>query len=212
MRVGVDEAGKGPVLGSMFVAAVRADPVALPDGVDDSKSLSAQRRETLSAGIRKAADAVAVVEVPVEHIDDPGTDMNGLTVAAHAEAIGTVANPGDEALADAADTDADRFGRHVGAKLELPDVFVRGAHGADATDPVVAAASILAKVERDAHVEALATEYGDLGSGYPSDPATREFLRKFVGEWGNLPDCARTSWQTSEDVLAAAEQSSLGEF
>jgi ribonuclease HII len=212
MRVGVDEAGKGPVLGSMFVAAVRADPGTLPGGVDDSKSLSAQRRGDLAAGIRSAADAVWVVEVPVERIDDPGTDMNGLTVTAHAEAVGTVARPGDEALADAADTDAARFGNRVGAELERPEVVVRGAHGADAADPVVAAASILAKVERDAHVDELAAAYGDLGSGYPGDPATREFLREYVGERGHLPDCARATWQTSEDVLAAAEQSSLGEF
>jgi ribonuclease HII len=210
MRVGVDEAGKGPVLGSMFVAAVRAEPGTLPDGVDDSKSLSAQRRERLAAGIRAAADAVAVVEVPVDRIDDPGTDMNSLTASAHAEALGSVARPDDEALADAADTDAGRFERQVGE--QLPEVTVRGEHAADATNPVVAAASILAKVARDAHVEALAAEYGDLGSGYPSDPATREFLRTYVGERGHLPDCARASWQTSEDVLAATEQSSLGEF
>jgi ribonuclease HII len=211
MHVGVDEAGKGPVLGSMFAAAVRADPGALPAGVDDSKSLSGQRRESLATGIREAADAVRVVEVPVERIDDPGTDMNGLTVAAHAEAVGSVARRGDEVRADAADTDAGRFARNVAADLSV-DVEVGGEHAADETYPVVGAASIVAKVERDAHVGALAAEYGGLGSGYPGDPATREFLREYVRDRGRLPDCARATWQTSRDVLAAAEQSSLGEF
>jgi ribonuclease HII len=211
MHVGVDEAGKGPVLGSMFVAAVRADPGVLPPAVDDSKSLSPQRRESLAAGIREAAAAVAVTELPVGRIDDPETDMNALTVAGHAEALGTVARDGDEAYVDAGDTDAGRFERRVAAR-QSADVAVRGEHGADATYSVVGAASIVAKVQRDAHVDALAEEYGDLGSGYPSDPATRDFLREYVATRGRLPDCARRSWQTSADVLAAAEQSSLGEF
>jgi len=89
---------------------------------------------------------------------------------------------------------------------------VTAEHGADDEYDLVAAASVVAKVARDAHVETLAEEYGDVGSGYPSDPTTREFLEGYVGEHGELPDCARASWQTSRDALAAAEQSALGEF
>jgi len=51
-----------------------------------------------------------------------------------------------------------------------------------------------------------------VGSGYPSDPTTRAFLAGYVEEHGELPDCARTSWSTCDDVLAAARQSTLGEF
>jgi len=51
-----------------------------------------------------------------------------------------------------------------------------------------------------------------VGSGYPSDPTTRDFLREYVTEHDSLPDCARASWQTSQDALAAAEQSSLSDF
>ena len=65
---------------------------------------------------------------------------------------------------------------------------------------------------RDDHVASLAETYGAVGSGYPSDSATREFLREYVSEHGELPDCARASWKTSEDVLAAAEQSALDYF
>jgi ribonuclease HII len=211
VRIGVDEAGKGPVLGSMFAAAVRADPGALPAGVDDSKSVSSERREGLAATIREAADAVAVVEIPVARIDDPATDMNTLTVTAHAEALGAVAVEGDEARVDAGDTNAVRFERNVAADVPV-EVTVRGEHGADEAYLIVGAASIVAKVERDAHVAALAAEYGDVGSGYPSDPTTRAFLGEYVADRGHLPDCARASWQTSRDVLAAAEQSSLADF
>jgi ribonuclease HII len=211
MRFGVDEAGKGPVLGSMFAAAVRAVPDALPDGVGDSKGIAPARREELDRAIREVAEAVAVAEIPVERIDDPETDMNALTVAAHAEALGVVATDALRGTVDAGDTDAERFGRRVADRVD-PAVDLRAEHGADGTDPLVGAASIVAKVARDTHVEQLAEEYGPVGSGYPSDPATREFLADYVEREGELPACARRSWSTSRDVLVAAEQASLGEF
>jgi ribonuclease HII len=211
MRFGVDEAGKGPVLGSMFAAAVRADPAVLPDGVGDSKAIRPERRERLAGEIRASADAVGVAEVPVERIDAGGTDMNTLTVEAQAAALSSVARDGLSGTVDAGDTDAARFGRRVADAVEA-DVSVRAEHGADETDPVVGAASIVAKVARDAHVADLAEEYGDVGSGYPSDPTTRAFLADYVDRHGELPACARRSWSTCDDVLAAAEQASLGEF
>ena len=211
MRFGVDEAGKGPVLGSMFAAAVRADPERLPEDVGDSKGIAPARREELAAAIRERADAVGVAEIPVTRIDDPETDMNTLTVAAHAGALSAVARDGLSGCVDAGDTDAERFGRRVADRVEA-DLAVVAEHGADETDPLVGAASIIAKVERDTHVDALADEYGDVGSGYPSDPTTREFLASYVAAHDQLPACARSSWSTCEDVLAAAQQSTLGEF
>lgn len=203
MQVGVDEAGKGPVLGSMFAAAVRAPPDAIPDGVRDSKELSPERREELTEALR-ADDRVGIglAEITPGRIDDPGTDMNTLTVAAQADALGTVVTDGDTVRLDAGDVDADRFGRRVGDRVSV-DVDIRAEHGADASHRVVAAASVIAKVARDAHVADLAAEYGAVGSGYPSDPTTRSFLDSYVGEHGRLPDCARASWKTSEDALSA---------
>ncbi|WP_336036233.1 ribonuclease HII [Halobacterium yunchengense] len=207
---GVDEAGKGPVLGSMFAAAVVGDPDGLPDGVADSKRLSAARREELDAAIRAACE-VGVAEVPVARIDDPATDMNALTVEAQASALDAVAADGLAGHVDAGDVDEARFGRRV-ADAVAADVDVTAAHGADDEYALVAAASVVAKVARDSHVDALADEYGDVGSGYPGDPTTREFLREYVREHGALPECARASWQTSADALAAAEQAGLEEF
>ena len=211
MEIGVDEAGKGPVLGSMFAAAVRADPDALPGDVADSKTLTPDRRETLAREIRAGADAIAVAEISVDRIDDVETDMNGLTVAAHAEALAPLAREGMACYVDAGDRNAVRFERRVDDRLPV-DPDLRAEHGADETYPIVSAASILAKVERDAHVTDLADAYGDLGSGYPSDPTTREFLQRYVREHGQLPACARESWQTSQDALAALDQATLGEF
>ncbi|NLV14121.1 ribonuclease HII [Haloarcula argentinensis] len=211
MRFGVDEAGKGPVLGSMFAAAVRADPVTLPDGVGDSKDIKPERREQLAEEIRESADAVGVAEVPVERIDADETDMNTLTVDAQATALSTVARDDLSGTVDAGDTDATRFGRRVADAVDT-DVTVTAEHGADETDTVVGAASIIAKVARDTHVAELAAEYGDVGSGYPSDPTTRAFLADYVDRHGELPACARRSWSTCDDVLAAASQSTLGDF
>jgi ribonuclease HII len=239
---GIDEAGKGPVLGSMFAAAVRvADARLLPAGIDDSKRLAPERRQSIAAELRDDDRvAVAVAEIPVARIDDPETDMNTLTVTAHAEAAaGVVGDPavaGDGAgavtdaasdateavptgLADAGDTSEERFARRVADRVPA-EVDLTAEHGADEEHAVVGAASIVAKVARDAHVADLADQYaetygepfGDLGSGYPSDPNTREFLETFVAEHGRLPDCARRSWSTCEDVLAEHQQSGLADF
>lgn len=209
MRFGVDEAGKGPVLGSMFAACVRGDPARLPDGVADSKRLAPSRREELAAAVRERFD-VGLAAVPPARIDGD-EDMNTLTVAAHAEAVADVVAAGDAGLCDAGDTSESRFARRVGDRI-ASDLDLRAEHGADESDPMVAAASIVAKVERDAHVADLAAEWGEVGSGYPSDPTTRSFLREYVGEHGELPACARESWSTCDDVLAAAEQSALDDF
>lgn len=210
-RFGVDEAGKGPVLGSMFAAAVAGDPAAVPDGVADSKRLSADRRAELDDRVR-ASMRVGVAEVPVDRIDDPETDMNTLTVAAQADALGRVVADGMAGYVDAGDVNEQRFGRRVANRVAA-DVAVTAEHGADDEYDLVAAASIVAKVARDAHVDALAAAFdADIGSGYPSDSTTREFLAAYVREHGELPECARASWQTSRDALGAAEQSALDDF
>jgi ribonuclease HII len=212
MRIGVDEAGKGPVLGPMVAAAVRAPPSALPDGVDDSKRLSPERRESLAAALAEHhAVGVGVGVVGTDRIDDPETDMNSLTVAAQAEALAAVAVDGDSVVADAGDVSESRFARRLRDALEAA-VDLRAEHRADAADAHVAAASVVAKVERDAAVDALRAQYGEVGSGYPSDPTTRAFLREYVAEHGDVPDCARRTWGTCADVLAAAEQSALDDF
>jgi ribonuclease HII len=196
----------------MVAAAVRAPADAIPAAVDDSKRLAPARREALADRLRSAAAVdVGIAVVSPERIDDPETDMNSLTVAAQAEAISAVAVDDDAVTVDAGDVDADRFGRRIDDGVDAA-VTVRSEHRADERHAHVGAASVVAKVERDARIEALADTYGDLGSGYPSDERTRAFLAAYVRDHGELPSCARASWSTCADVLAAAEQSSLSEF
>jgi len=212
MQIGADEAGKGPVLGPMVAAAVRAPAAAIPEAVDDSKRLAPTHRTELADRLRSdAAVDVGVAVVTSNRIDDPETDMNSLTVAAQVEAITAVADDDDAVTVDAGDVDADRFGRRIGEGVGAA-VTVQSEHRADENHQHVAAASIVAKVERDARIDALSDAYGDVGSGYPSDERTRTFLAEYVREHGELPACARASWSTCADVLAAAEQSSLADF
>lgn len=225
MYVGVDEAGKGPVLGPMVAAAVRADPERLPADVDDSKRVAPDRRREIAAALR-ATDAVdvAVATVETSEIDAPDTDMNTLTVRGQARAVRGVAHAGDRVVADAGDTSEARFARRLREFVVDPeretaapvaDVAVDAAHGADESDPVVGAASIVAKVARDARVAAIDAAYpayDGVGSGYPSDPTTRAFLAAYVADHGDVPPHARRSWSTCADALAAAEQSGLDEF
>ncbi|GAB7094400.1 ribonuclease HII [Halolamina litorea] len=216
MQIGADEAGKGPALGPMVAGAVRADPGDLPAGLDDSKKLSPARREELAAALRDhPAIRVATAAIEPARIDAPETDMNTLGVAAQAEAIAAVAGADDDVVADAADTDEGRFGRRLrDAVAERGTALtVTAEHGADEAHAIVSAASVVAKVERDRRMAEIDTEYGrDVGSGYPSDPTTRAFLVDYVDEHGTLPGCARTTWATCEDALAAAEQSGLSDF
>ena len=247
MYLGVDEAGKGPVLGPMVAAAVLAAPSSLPADVDDSKRLAPERREAIDEAIR-GTDGVAVGVALVEpaEIDRPDTDMNTLTVSGQARAVRAALAEGGErvgdepvrVVADAGDTSEARFARRLSEFVEggvhdpgdesgvhdpgdesggddLPAVDVEAFHGADEDDPVVGAASVVAKVARDARMAALDDRYpayDGVGSGYPSDPTTRSFLRAYVADNGDVPDCARRSWATCDDVLAAAEQSGLDEF
>lgn len=213
--IGVDEAGRGPVLGSMFVAAVAVPAAsALPDDVRDSKRLTSARRETLAAVIEAdAAVRAAAVEVSVDRIDRAPGDLNRLTASAAGRAIGAVVAPDADprVVVDACDPDEERYGRYVAAGLGR-DLEIVASHRADETHEAVAAASIIAKERREAHVGALADRFGEVGSGYPSDPTTRAFLAEYVEDHGRLPPCARTSWETSTDVLGAQTQGTLADF
>jgi len=215
-QIGADEAGKGPVLGPMVAAAVRTEVEELDDGIADSKTLSANRRESLAAELRASESIeIGVGIIEPREIDDPQTDMNQLTVDAQVRAIRAVATDGDRVIVDAGDVSASRFGRRVtdGLATEGHTVEITAEHGADDSHALAAAASIIAKVERDRRMAAIGKAYDQpVGSGYPSDRTTRTFLTAYVETNGELPDCARRSWSTCADLLAAAEQSALADF
>lgn len=202
---GVDEAGKGPVLGPMIVAGVVMEEERLPEllrlGVKDSKVLSPVRRNYLSAKIKEIATSYHIFEVSAAQIDEMRKimTMNQLMVVTHAKVLENL-RP-DLAYLDAADVKEERFGENVKKRYAAP-IEIIAKHKADVTYPIVAAASILAKVHRDRTIQDMEREMGVvLGSGYPSDPKTRKFLEEWIKAHESLPDIARHSWKTSENLL-----------
>lgn len=212
MICGVDEAGKGSVLGPMVVAAVGvADEASLADlGLKDSKLLSEKERERLYPLIRKRCK-VATVKLDAHEIDAIRNEMtlNQAVARAHARVISKLSP--SCAYVDACDVNIFRYAEMVRCNLEKECEIV-SEHHADQKYAVVSAASIIAKVTRDRAVRTLAKKYGDIGSGYPSDPVTIRYLSGYIDEHRIPPPIARKSWKTVSALLAKKSQSSLGDF
>ena len=204
---GVDEAGRGSVLGPLVVAGVSVeekDSKKLSEiGVKDSKLLSPQKRETLAKQIRELAQNCFVVHLQPAEIDrvvETGKrlhKLNRFEAQAMARVI-TILNP-EVVYVDASDVLAARFGEHIAENLDFNPKIV-SEHKADATYPIVSAASIIAKVERDKEISHLQKKHGDIGCGYPSDVNTVNFLREWVKNFGAYPDFVRKSWKTAKKI------------
>jgi ribonuclease HII len=208
---GVDEAGKGSVLGPLVVAAVAcgSDEEAAATGARDSKTLSPGRREEIYAEIL-ARFRIATRTIPPERIDArPRLSLNTCIARAHAAVISDL-RP-DLAILDACDVDADRYGRTV-ARFLPRRCRLLSIHEADRRHPVVGAASIVAKVLRDRAIAGLAREHGEIGSGYPSDPVTIAYLRNYLKSRGVPPPFARRSWATTRALVSELEQTHLPDF
>ena len=208
----MDEAGKGSVLGPMVVAAVGVSSENVFDEfeVADSKLLSPKMRERLYVIIRKRFK-VASVRIDAHEIDEirTGITMNACVARAHAQVIDKLSP--SVAYVDACDVNAFRYADMVKSYLEQSCEIV-SEHHADQTFKVVSAASIVAKVTRDRAIMALSKKYGNIGSGYPSDPVTIAFLSAYIDEHKCPPPIARKSWKTVSAMLGKKQQSKLSEF
>ena len=213
---GVDDAGRGPVLGPLVIAGVMFRESQIGElkrrGVDDSKKLSQERRKALDGPIKRLALGYELVELEPAVIDATVLrgrklrKLNWLEAKAMAQVIDRL-KP-ERAYVDASDVNAERFGNWISAQLPAT-IKVISEHRADARYVVVGAASILAKVRRDARLAALRDHYGEIGSGYSHDLRTRAFLRRWLDESRCLPSFVRKSWKTVERIKAESAQKSL---
>lgn len=212
MICGVDEAGKGSVLGPLVVAGIGvSSEERLADlGVKDSKLLPPRERERLYREIRKRC-RVATVVINAQEIDTIRAEMtmNACVARAHARVIQKL-SPAC-AYVDACDVNCFRYAEMVRQHLPRPCEIV-SEHHADGKFLVVSAASIIAKVVRDREIKKLALQYGEIGSGYPSDPVTIRWLTGYIGEHPAPPPIARRSWKTVGTLLAQKTQRSLLDF
>jgi len=216
--LGVDEAGRGPVLGSMFIASFeleKEEVSKLEDiGVKDSKKLSPKKREE----IRKQLDNIGdftLKEVEASQIDEMREVMtlNDIELNGFIEVIKD-SNP-DKVIVDLPEPNGDRFIRKMKEKLpeRFEDIDFVAEHGADDQYPEVSAASIVAKSAREKHVEKLKQKYGyDFGSGYPHDQPTRKFLEEFMEEKGSLPEETRMSWSTADKIKKKHNQKTFDQY
>ena len=199
---GVDEAGRGCVIGPLVVAGICVETENLPHlvtlGVKDSKLLTSRKREALYPEILKLTVSHQIIKVPPAQIDKVVRSnrrlhkLNRLEAQIMAKIIQAL-KP-DEAYVDAADVLEERFGNHVQECLKTK-TKVFSEHKADRNYPVVSAASIIAKVERDREIAKLTVKYGDFGSGYLTDEKTIVFLTKLLSRYGDYPSCVRKSWE-----------------
>ncbi len=185
---GVDEAGRGPVLGSMIVACFACAEDELSElemlGVRDSKKLTPARREEIFEAL--TGYRWKVEEITPREIDrriHSGKSLNVIQIEAVRRLLAAL-KP-DVAYVDL-------IGRSGRAELGAGCRVVMESR-ADERYPVVSAASIIAKVVRDRKLAELREKYGDFGSGYPSDPKTIAFLKRHYPE---LPHFVRKSWST----------------
>jgi len=204
MICGVDEAGRGPVMGPLVICGISIDKDDLLRklGVKDSKKLSRTQREDLSEKIARVTSGIEIVEITASEIDILREEMtlNKLEVKVFASIIKKLAP--QTAYVDAADVDEKRFADDIIQEIGSP-VEIISRHKADDTYPVVSAASILAKVRRDEQVRRIEEEIGEpIGSGYTSDPNTIRFLESWIERYDRLPPHTRKSWDTSNRLLS----------
>jgi ribonuclease HII len=202
MICGVDEAGKGPVIGPLVVAAVavnNAKDIANL-GIKDSKQLTQKKRKELANLIKEKFNfAVEIIEPRIVDEYRRRNKLNELNREAFERLISKL-DP-NVAYVDAADVNENRFGSQIKASLtNKKDTDVISMHKADAKIEVVAAASIIAKETRENEIGKLKDKIGDFGSGYPSDERTIKFLKSFYADNGKWPTGTRESWKTLERI------------
>ena len=202
MICGVDEAGKGPVIGPLVVAAVKVDNAKDIEnlGFKDSKQLTPKKRNEFAELIKREFPyAVEIIEPVVVDEYRRENKLNLLNREAFERLISKL-NP-KVAYVDAADVNENRFGNEIKKGLtNQNDTDVISMHKADAKIPVVAAASIIAKETREKEIERMKHRIGDFGSGYPSDEKTIKFLKSFYADNGKWPEGTRKSWKTLDRI------------
>lgn len=199
--LGIDEAGRGPIIGPMVICGVLCRTETLGRlkeiGVKDSKVLTPARREELATHIQNLSDNTWLVKIPPQKLDRE--NLNEIEFKVMADIIRK--SHASKVIIDAP-TPARGIPKYCSRMKNLIgnlEIQIIAENHADAIYPIVSAASILAKVCRDKEIKKLHKKYGDFGSGYTSDPKTKEFIK----HWYKYPEIVRAKWETIENLLVA---------
>lgn len=213
---GIDEAGRGPVLGPLVIAGVvmHEDDLAplIELGLTDSKLMKVELREKLYKEILDVAADYKIKIIQAQDIDHnryAAVNLNKIEVQAMSDILVNLKN-WSKAYVDACDRNLERF------QLTLRNtvsVNIYAEYFADKKYPIVSAASVIAKIVRDREIEKAHKDFNyDFGSGYPHDPKTHQFLSEYMAKNGELPLVARKSWETAKRIVREYEQTELEDF
>lgn len=216
MILGIDEAGRGPLIGPMVIAGVmiedKLQSVFKDQGVKDSKLVTPRKRKILFEYIKKNSKYKIII-IPAKEIDEVLKPSNPLNLN-WLEAVKSVeiidALKPKKVILDCPSPKCSTYTAYVLERVKNKNLEVISEHKADLNHPVVAAASILAKETRELEVEKLKKKIGkDFGSGYQTDPKTIKFLKE---NWKNHPEVFRKNWGPYKKIIAAQSQSKISSF
>ena len=214
---GIDEAGRGPIIGPLVLCGLlvkeedEKNLVRLK--VKDSKLLTKKTREFLFDKIKDISYKYEIIEVYPDEIDhavnnNDGLNLNRLEAVKTADIINLL-KP-DKAIIDAPSNNIRSYKQYLLNLIKNKKMEIILEHKADINFPVVSAASILAKVTRDSKIEEIKKKIKvDFGSGYMADPKTIEFLEKYYEKY---PDLFRKSWLPYQNILNKKFQKKLEDF
>ncbi len=209
--LGIDEAGRGPVLGPMIIAGAMIEEGREPmlGEVKDSKLLRHKQRIILDKNIKKVTQYEIII-IPPSEIDSAleSTDLNLNWLEAHKQAEIINKLKPNVAIIDCPSINETGFKKYLKNLLTCkPKLIVE--HKADINYPICAAASILAKVERENQMNKIKNKYGNTGPGYPSNQKTQEFVRKY---WDKYPEIMRKTWSTYKKAAKSKPQMKITYF
>ncbi|MEK6898158.1 MAG: ribonuclease HII [Nanoarchaeota archaeon] len=219
LKLGIDDAGRGPVIGPMVLAGCLIDEKTEKEfkklGVKDSKQLTDKRREFLAEKIRESAETFEVIIIHPEEIDGKnkeGIKLNEVEAFACAQIINRI-NKGFgkmKVILDCPSVNISKWQDFLKTKIDnLSNLEISCEHKADVNHVAVSAASILAKSAREKEMKVLKEKYGDgIGSGYSSDPLTSKFLEKNIKKYNN-DGIFRKSWATWKTAAGNSTQKKL---
>ena len=199
---GIDEAGRGSMLGPLVIAGISLDKRKLKKlssiGVKDSKKLSPELREHLYKKIIEIVDDYYITKISTRSIDASVKKhgLNHLEAKYMAKVVSKLNS--DTSYVDSCDVNPRRFGKEISTLSD--NHKIKSYHHADSKFVIVSAASILAKVTRDRVIAKLRKSH-NLGSGYPSDSVSVKFVTKYYKINHVMPSFVRKSWKPIRRIL-----------
>lgn len=206
--LGIDEAGRGPVIGPLIIAGVLINEGTEESlgKVKDSKLLKHKDRVNLYETITSNSE-YKIIEVSPREIDEAveskDKDMNLNWLEAHKQAeIINHFNP-DKVIIDCPHPIPKKYEDYIKKLVKKKNIIYVVEHKADFNYPVCSAASIVAKVRREEEMTRIQKQYGDTGPGYPANPTTQKFIKE---NWQKHPEIFRKSWSTFKNIEKANDE------